>query len=127
MTISFENPRPAPDRKDCYFYHTMSYPDGETVSGTWTISDFGQYIGNYDLRGKTVLDVGTASGFLTFNAEKAGAIVTGMDAEAAASEFRCVPFAGSEYFEDAEAWRHRFNEDNLVKIKNSWWYSWNKL
>ena len=43
-----------------YWYHTMRFPDGSEVKGSWTIDDFDQYIGGYDLKGKTVLDVGTA-------------------------------------------------------------------
>lgn len=125
--MEIEKPRPIPFRENCYFYHTMSYPDGETIPGSWTMSGFDQYIGGYDLRGKTVLDVGTASGYIAFNAERAGATVTGMDLDPAASEFRCVPFAGTEYFKNPDAWRKSFNEANIVKIKNSWWYSWHKF
>jgi hypothetical protein len=42
---------------------------------------FDEYIGNVDVSGKTVLDVGTASGFLTFEAEKRGATVFSFDAD----------------------------------------------
>lgn len=108
-----------------YWYHTMTFPDGETVKGSWTISDFNQYIGGYNLKGKSVLDVGTASGFLAFNAEKAGAEVTGLDAFST-DEFRHVPFSDSLSYRDIKQFKEVWTKENLIPIKNSWWYSWHK-
>jgi 2-polyprenyl-3-methyl-5-hydroxy-6-metoxy-1,4-benzoquinol methylase len=76
----------------------MKSRDGEVIQGSWTIPDFGNYIGGYNLRGKSVLDVGTASGYLAFSAELAGAYVTGLDA-ATAQEVRHVPFAQSASYQ----------------------------
>lgn len=69
---------------DCWFYHVMDLPEVGTVShfGSWDLRDrFDDYISRVDVRGKTFLDVGSASGFLTFEAEKRGAIVTSFDVE----------------------------------------------
>lgn len=41
---------------------------------------FDEYIGHVPLEGRTVLDVGAASGFLSFEAEQRGAMVTSFDA-----------------------------------------------
>jgi hypothetical protein len=109
-------PKPTPDK--CYRYHTMTFPE-ETIRGTWTIPDFSNYIGGYDLSGKSVLDVGTASGYLAFNAEKAGAIVTGLDA-GSTREFRHVPFSDSLSYKDVTASRRVWTDRNLIPIKNSW-------
>ena len=70
--LTLEAPWSMPDLKECYWYHSMQFPDGECVRGTWAIPDFDDYVGGYNLRGKTVLDVGTASGYLAFHAEQAG-------------------------------------------------------
>ena len=122
----YEEPwRDAKNRRS-YWYHTMKFPDGEVVNGSWTIDDFSQYIGGYDLKGKTVLDVGTASGYLAFNAEKAGATVTGLDA-ASTHEFRHVPFADSLSYKDIGQYREIWTRENLIPIKNSWWHAWHKL
>jgi hypothetical protein len=52
------------------------------VVGDWDLRGrFDEYIREIDLHGKTVLDVGTASGFLTFEAERRGATVTSFDAD----------------------------------------------
>lgn len=125
MQPNFEKPWNDAVNKRSYWYHTMTFPNGETVRGSWTIADFSQYIGGYDLNGKTVLDVGTASGFLAFNAEKAGAQVTGLDA-ASIDEFRHVPFSDSLSYRDIRQFKEIWTRDNLIPIKNSWWHAWTK-
>lgn len=60
----------------------MDLPGLGTVShpGSWDLRGrFDEYVGHTRLSGKTLIDVGTASGFLTFEAEKRGAIVTSFD------------------------------------------------
>ncbi|SDM84998.1 O-methyltransferase [Methylobacterium phyllostachyos] len=122
----YEHPRPFDPQARCYWYHSQQFPDGERVRGSWTIDDFTAYIGGFALGGKSVLDVGTASGYLAFNAEKAGATVTALDA-ATTHEFRHFPFAESLSFQDVKAYRAVWESENLAPIKNSWWYAWNKF
>jgi hypothetical protein len=116
-----------PSKKDCYFYHSITYPDGETVNGTWDIrGKFNGYIGNYPINGKTILDIGTASGFLAFSAEAAGGIVTALEA-AHPIEFKRVPVKDTRYFDCRREWQNFVNETHLVPLKNSWWYGWEKF
>jgi tRNA (mo5U34)-methyltransferase len=62
------------------WYHTIELPGGTTTPG---IYDHRPYVASYglpaDLRGKTALDVGAASGFFTFEMERRGARVTATD------------------------------------------------
>lgn len=59
---------------DAYWYHSMDLANSESVIGDWDLrGKFREYTGGLDFRGTNVLDVGTASGFLAFEAEKAGA------------------------------------------------------
>lgn len=122
---TYEHPWPMPARSECFFYHTMAYPNGDSVQGGWTMPDFQGYIGGYDVSGKTVLDVGAASGYLSFAAEKEGAIVTALDA-ATTKEFRHFPFASADSYKDIAASREHWTKHNLIPIKKSWWYSWHK-
>lgn len=68
---------------DCWWYHSMDIPGIGSVEGQWDLRGrFADYTGGIDFRGKTVLDVGAASGCLTFESELAGAAeVISFDAE----------------------------------------------
>jgi len=117
-TLEFEEQRPIPDRDECLFYHTMTYSDGEKIPGVWEIPDFSDYIGDYNITGKTILDIGTATGYLTFSAEKAGAAeVTGFDM-LDSKEQRLIPYTDSPHHLPAD-----FSNSPISK---SWWYGWHK-
>ena|SRR5687767_12615915 len=60
--------------EDCFFYHAMDLPGFGLVRGHWDLREkFDDYVGGVPMAGKSVLDVGTATGFLSFEAEKKGA------------------------------------------------------
>jgi 2-polyprenyl-3-methyl-5-hydroxy-6-metoxy-1,4-benzoquinol methylase len=71
-----------PAIEDCWFYHVMDLPGLGTVNhfGRWDLRGrFDEYTGFIPVAGRTLVDVGSASGFLTFEAEKRGAVVTSFD------------------------------------------------
>jgi hypothetical protein len=120
-------PWPEPRKDECYFYHDFDLPHGETIVGHWDLRGrFDQYIGDQPLSGKTVLDVGTASGFLAFSAEQAGATVTAADARDS-REVRMIPFGDSLYHRDRAAFLREHEDEHLTKLKNSFWYVWHRL
>lgn len=120
------NPWPLPDKSDCIFYHTMEFPGEPVIEGGWDIrGHFDGYIGGYDIAGKTLLDVGAASGFLSFAAEQAGATVTSLEARSGA-DFTQVPHARSGYLNDRPTFVAETDEI-LRKLKNSYWYGWHRL
>ncbi|HSS51125.1 MAG TPA: hypothetical protein VLX28_19460 [Thermoanaerobaculia bacterium] len=64
----------------CRFYHSMDLPGYGEVAGDWDLRPtIEEYFGGVDFQGKRALDVGTASGFLTFEMEKRGADVVSFD------------------------------------------------
>src|SRR4051794_22516720 len=70
----FAKPLQIQSMTDCLFYHVMDIPHFGTTVGDWDLRGrFDDYIGGVSISGKTVLDIGTSSGFLTFEAEKRSA------------------------------------------------------
>lgn len=92
----------------CYFYHTMDLPGFGVQEGGWDLRGrFLDYVGHVDLKGRRVLDVGAASGFLTFETERHGAReVVSFDLDSAERQ-DLLPFAGSDYVDDHANWCRR--------------------
>jgi len=66
--------------EECYFYHTMDVPGYGSVEGEWDLRDaMDAYLGHYNFAGKRVIDVGAASGSLSFHVERQGAQVVSYD------------------------------------------------
>lgn len=121
-----EPPWPPPRRADCHFYHCMELPGVGAIAGQWDIRpDFDNYTGGLDWAGKRVLDVGTGSGFVAFELERRGALVTAFDADSVA-RFQWVPFAGTLYHRDRALW-NAASEAGLTRYKNAFWFAWHRL
>jgi len=108
--------RPPPALAGCEFYHTVDLPSG-TVRGQWDLRGAADaYLGNLDLAGKSVLEIGPASGFLSFHMEKAGARVTALEPPMRRL-WDIVPMPDF----DADAWRAGYTT-HIAAIRNSFWY-----
>ena len=89
----FAPPRFVDRLEDCFFYHAMDLPGFGLVPAHWDLRGrFDEYIGGVDVRGKSVLDVGTATGFLSFEAEKRGDTATAAFATKAGSTLQSQAF-----------------------------------
>ena len=105
---------------ECRFYHSLDLPQSGKQTGDWDLrGKFDNYVSNVPLAGKTVLDVGTASGFLTFEAEKRGGQVVSVDAISPAVWDR-VPTLASLYVKNHALWE-RSNSQYMTALKNSYW------
>ena len=108
---------------DCHFYHSMKFPDGSEVFGDWDIQEsFADYIGNIDVKGKTLLDVGTASGLVAFEAERRGARVTAYETPSLANVVH-IPFKSNLYYTDHAAWVRQADTGGHAQVINSFWYA----
>jgi hypothetical protein len=109
----------APDKidvKDCWFYHSLDVPGVGPVTGQWDLRpNIDAYLGKVNFRGKRVLDVGAASGFLSFQIEKRGGEVVSYDLSPQHSWDR-VPFAGLDFRPIFQA-----NREHIRQLNNSYW------
>ena len=76
----YANPSLVTDIGECDFYSTVDIPGYGVMKGVFDLRDGVQeYLGKLDFKGKRVLEMGTASGFLCFYMESKGAEVVGYD------------------------------------------------
>ncbi len=102
---------------DCDFYHTTTLPSGEMVRGQWDLRDNVQaYLGGVEFAGKSVLEIGPASGFLSYHMERSGALVTAIE-PSLERLWDCVPMPGIDF----DAWRQAFLV-SIQRVRNSFWY-----
>jgi SAM-dependent methyltransferase len=113
--LATNNPR------DCWFYHSMDLPISGTQQGQWDLRGrFDEYTLGIDLRGRSVLDVGTASGFLSFEAARRGGNVVSFDADSA-ERLNKLHFVGANSVDlGAE-------EDRLARMKRGYWLARSEL
>ncbi|MDB5591585.1 hypothetical protein [Enterovirga sp.] len=76
----YDTPRHVEGPEGCHFYHATDLPGIGSVPGDWDLrATVGDYLGNVPFAGKRVLDIGSASGFLSFEAERRGGEVVSYD------------------------------------------------
>ena len=104
MDSPYAFPQFVTDPLVCDWYHTMDLPGIGTVHGEWdlrpTIDD---YLGHFDFRGRRCLDIGTGSGFLTFEMERRGATeVVSVDLDPGGHDYDVVPYVAPDFDVAAE-------------------------
>ena len=76
----YATPIDVDDVELCHFYHVMDVPGHGTVGGDWDLRGGERaYLGDIPLAGRRVLEIGPASGFLTFHMESLGAEVVAVE------------------------------------------------
>lgn len=122
MNNIFAVPQEINALEDCLFYHTIDLPGYGEQKGMWDLRpNVNKYLGNVDLNGKRVLELGTANGYLCFHMEQQGAEVIAFDI-ASDKTPDVVPFARvdlSKRKSDIQPW--------LKKIGNAFWFTHNIL
>lgn len=120
MEPLFADPLPVESLSECRFYHSIDLPRSGAQKGDWDLrGKFDKYTGNVPLSGKTVLDVGTASGFLTFEAEKRGAQMVSVDAISPKVWDR-IEIRNSSYVTNRARWEDA-NGQYMAALKRSYW------
>jgi len=114
----FAAPEKVEDVADCYFYHTMELPGYGVINGDWDLRHgVDDYLGNVTFAGKRVLEIGPASGFLTFEMEKRGADVVSVEVTAEHG-WDFVPYPTAK-LEEIFGPRRTV----MQRLKNSYWFS----
>jgi hypothetical protein len=110
--------RPSTTIADCYFYHSMDIPGHGLVRGEWDLRmGVNEYLGNVNLKNKRVLEMGSASGYLCFHMERAGAEVVAYDLSEQ-DKWDIVPYATMDAHSYASTRR------NLIRrLNNGWWFA----
>jgi len=104
---------------DCHFYHCLDFKSGESVTGAWDLrKDVHGYLGNVDFADKRILDVGTASGCLTWEMERLGGACVGVDLEVEA-EWDVVP----SFEPEKDKLGTEGRREAVRRLHNSWWYA----
>ncbi len=113
----YAQPRVIRHLKDCKFYHTVDIPGYGCLKGGIDLRRSARdYLGHVEVRGKRVLEIGTASGFLCFYMERQGAEVIAYDL-AEDQSWDMVPFARCDS-------PRRVAARNAVmrKFRNAFWF-----
>src|SRR5438105_14888696 len=115
----FAIPLKVEDVADCYFYHTMELPGHGVIKGRdWDLrGGVDEYLGKVEFAGQRVLEIGPASGFLTFEMEKRGAEVVSVEV----TEDSCwdfVPYPTAMLQEVLEP-----RGEVMRRLKNSYWFA----
>ncbi|MBN1515638.1 methyltransferase domain-containing protein [Candidatus Sumerlaeota bacterium] len=119
-SFPFAEPRHIERAEDCIFYHVMDLPGFTMPDAPWDLrGKFDDYTGRVKMKGKTVLDIGAATGFLSFEAEKRGATVVSFDISEGKYQ-NLLPFVQKQYYRDHATWAaertHHFDQ-----WKNGYW------
>ena len=121
----YQQPRHVERIEDCDFYHAVELPGLGLQKGRWDLRrDPAQYYGNVDVAGKTVLDVGTGSGFIGFEMEKRGASLIAFDFDSSLGprQHDLVPFHDfQQRFGVSREDFMRMLASGLDRMKNSYW------
>ena len=108
--------------EDCYFYHVMEVPDRGVVGGQFDLRGHEEaYLGRVELGGRRVLEIGPASGFLTFHMESKGASLVAFELGPDA-EWDVVPHAALDLAAIREERRQI-----MEKLRNGFWWAHERM
>jgi SAM-dependent methyltransferase len=104
--------------ENCIFYQTIELPEVGVIAGSWDHRETADvFLGHVNFKQKSVLDVGPANGFFSFEMEKRGAQVTAIDL-GQNSPWDVVPHP----FLDEETLAANMRQ-NVRMVENAFWYS----
>jgi hypothetical protein len=110
--------REGADLSDFVWYHAFELPDGRVLPGVWDLRGHeSEYLGGIDLAGKRVLELGPATGALTFYMERMGAEVVSFEAGFDVS-IDTLPVKGEDLYQA----RLQTMQETIDRNHDAWWY-----
>jgi O-methyltransferase len=110
--------REGADLTDFVWYHAFELPDGRVLPGAWDLRGHEDaYLGGVDVAGKRVLELGPATGYLTFSMERMGAEVVSFEAGFDVP-IDTMPVKGRD---DPEG-RQQVMQNTIDRNHDAWWY-----
>jgi len=110
--------REGADLSDFVWYHAFELPDGRVLPGAWDLRGHeAAYLGGVDVAGKRVLELGPATGYLTFYMERMGAEVVSFEAGFDVS-IDMLPVKGHDNPEG----KLQVMQDTIDRNHDAWWY-----
>lgn len=127
----YETPIHIDSAAECNFYHTTEIPGVGLIEGQWDLRDgVDEYLGGYDFTGKRILEIGPATGFLTFHMEKTAREVVAVELPMDRTFWNAVPYeklglsrGRTEQWTDAELQFH----EHIGRIRNGFWFCHEKF
>ncbi len=105
------------DKSACDFYHVVELPDGSVPAAQWDLrATADEYLGGVNFFGKRVIEIGPASGFLSFHMERQGAEVTCIEPPMA-TFWDVVQRHGIDLDQ-----RRRHFMHHIERVRNSFWF-----
>jgi len=122
-TIRFATPLQDVKFEECLFYTVQDIPGlTEPTKGEWDLRcNTPAYLGNVEFNGKSVLELGPASGYLTFYMEQKGANVTSIDLSIEDNKWDVVPNCRRNWVGDVTD----HMKGNLRRVQNAYWFAHN--
>jgi SAM-dependent methyltransferase len=112
-------PRKVADATDCHFYHLMEIPGyGLTTDAEWDLrANTEAYLGGIDVAGKRILEIGPASGYLSFYMESRGAEVVSVELSPDGN-WDVVPDSALDFDVCLNDVRH-----HMKYVRNAYWFT----
>jgi len=127
----YEQPWNITSVDQCNFYHTTDIPGIGLAEGQWDLREgVDEYLGPYDFTGKRVLEIGPATGFLTFQIEKTAREVVAVELPMDRNFWNAVPYeklglsrGRNQGWTDVEKQFH----EHIGRIRNGFWFCHSKF
>ena len=127
----YEAPRHVESVSDCNFYHTADIPGIGVVEGQWDLRNgVHEYLGGYDFTSRRVLEIGPATGFLTFHMEKTAREVVAVELPLDRSFWNAVPYEKLGLARRSkQQWTHSEEQffEHIGRIRNGFWFCHEKF